>query len=182
MLCMMRLGFQSVESCLGDTVEACQLLDVLQSADSSNGADRCRSGAQVAKASDFGRNDRTFFVRTHLGHLLHPGDNAMGFDMSTSNVVNPDLEAAAEKGLSIPDVILVDPPPQLALCLLACQPLSGPTCHDVTSCERVRNWSEDLSERLLLSGNLGAHGVRLVMSFPAAHMPTVFCTVDWGFK
>lgn len=95
-------------------------------------------GAQVAKASDFGRNDRTFFVRTHLGHLLHPGDNAMGYDMSTSNVVNPDLEAAAEKGLSIPDVILVDPPTQLALCLLACQLLSGPTCHDITSCERVR--------------------------------------------
>lgn len=63
--------------------------------------------AQVAKASDFGRNDRTFFVRTHLGHLLHPGDNALGYDMSTSNVVNPDLETAADKGYAIPDVILV---------------------------------------------------------------------------
>ena len=62
----------------------------------------------------------------------------MGYDMSTSNVVNPDLEAAAEKGLSIPDVILVDPPTRLALCLLACQLLSGPTCNDVTFCERVR--------------------------------------------
>ena len=62
---------------------------------------------QVAKASDFGRNDRTFFVRTHLGHLLHAGDNALGYDMSTSNMVNPDLEAAAEKGFTVPDVILV---------------------------------------------------------------------------
>ncbi|CAL5219010.1 g766 [Coccomyxa viridis] len=62
---------------------------------------------QVAKASDFGRNDRTFFVRTHLGHLLHPGDNALGYDMSTSNVVNPDLEAALDKGYAMPDVILV---------------------------------------------------------------------------
>ncbi len=76
-------------------------------------------GSQVAKASDFGRNDRTFFVRTHLGHLLHAGDSAMGYDMSTSNVVNPDLEAAAEKGLSIPDVILVDVPTRPALCLAA---------------------------------------------------------------
>ncbi|MCJ1354287.1 MAG: hypothetical protein MMC33_004274 [Icmadophila ericetorum] len=62
---------------------------------------------QVAKASDLGRNDRTSFVRTHLGHLLHPGDNAVGYDMSTSNVVNPDLEAAADKGFATPDVILV---------------------------------------------------------------------------
>ena len=62
---------------------------------------------QVAKASDFGRNDKTSFVRTHLGHLLHPGDNALGYDMSTSNLANPDLEAAADKGYAIPDVILV---------------------------------------------------------------------------
>ena len=61
----------------------------------------------MAKASDLGRNDRTFFVRTHLGHLLHPGDNALGYDMSTSNVVNPDLEAAVDKGFAMPDVILV---------------------------------------------------------------------------
>jgi nonsense-mediated mRNA decay protein 3 len=63
--------------------------------------------SQVAKASDFGRNDRTFFVRTHLGHLLHPGDSALGYDMSTANVVDPDLEAALEKGLTVSDVILV---------------------------------------------------------------------------
>ena len=29
--------------------------------------------ATVARASDFGRNDTTYFVRTHLGHVLHPG-------------------------------------------------------------------------------------------------------------
>ena len=46
-------------------------------------------------------------MRTHLGHLLHPGDNALGYDMSTSNVVNPDLEAAVDKGFAMPDVILV---------------------------------------------------------------------------
>jgi nonsense-mediated mRNA decay protein 3 len=29
--------------------------------------------AQVARKSDFGRNDTVFFARTHLGHILHPG-------------------------------------------------------------------------------------------------------------
>lgn len=29
--------------------------------------------AQVARASDFGRNDNVFFIKTHLGHILHPG-------------------------------------------------------------------------------------------------------------
>lgn len=29
--------------------------------------------ATVARASDFGRNETTYFVRTHLGHVLHPG-------------------------------------------------------------------------------------------------------------
>ena len=29
--------------------------------------------ATVARASDFGRNDTTYFTRTHLGHVLHPG-------------------------------------------------------------------------------------------------------------
>ncbi len=62
---------------------------------------------QVAKASDFGRNDRTFFVRTHLGHLLHAGDSALGYDMSTANTVEPELDAAVAKGLQVPDIILV---------------------------------------------------------------------------
>lgn len=28
---------------------------------------------QVARKSDFGRNDTVFFSRTHLGNILHPG-------------------------------------------------------------------------------------------------------------
>lgn len=31
------------------------------------------SEVQVAKESDFGRNDKIYFAKTHLGHLLNPG-------------------------------------------------------------------------------------------------------------
>ena len=71
----------------------------------------------MVKASDFGRNDRTFFVRTHLGHLLAAGDCALGYDMSTANTADPDLEAAVAKGFAVPDVILV--------CLHACGAAAG---------------------------------------------------------
>ncbi|KAI4299640.1 hypothetical protein L6164_033076 [Bauhinia variegata] len=33
--------------------------------------------AQVALVSDFGKNDTIFSIRTHLGHLLNPGDYAI---------------------------------------------------------------------------------------------------------
>ena len=36
---------------------------------------------QVARESDLGFNDKTFHIRTHLGHLLKPGDMALGYDM-----------------------------------------------------------------------------------------------------
>ena len=34
---------------------------------------------QVARESDFGRNDTTFYVRSHLGGILDVGDTVMGF-------------------------------------------------------------------------------------------------------
>ncbi|KAL0452365.1 UNVERIFIED_CONTAM: 60S ribosomal export protein NMD3 [Sesamum latifolium] len=37
--------------------------------------------AQVARVSDFGKNDTIFNVRTHLGHILNPGDYALGYDL-----------------------------------------------------------------------------------------------------
>ncbi|KAK9863784.1 hypothetical protein WJX84_009015 [Apatococcus fuscideae] len=63
--------------------------------------------AQVVRASDFGSNDRTFFVKTHLGQLLHPGDTALGYDLSTANLVDPELERCVDKGMPLPDVVLV---------------------------------------------------------------------------
>ncbi|KAI9837373.1 MAG: ribosome-binding protein [Thelocarpon superellum] len=66
--------------------------------------------ATVARASDLGSNDRTFFTRTHLGGILHPGDSALGYHLTGTNFNNPEFEAL-EKSNSyashIPDVVLV---------------------------------------------------------------------------
>jgi nonsense-mediated mRNA decay protein 3 len=38
----------------------------------------CLAEAQVARKSDFGRNDTVFYTKTHLGHILHPGGLVSG--------------------------------------------------------------------------------------------------------
>ena len=66
--------------------------------------------ATVARASDLGVNDRSYFTRTHLGHLLQPGDSAMGYLLSGANFNNPEYEAIEESstyGSTLPDVVLV---------------------------------------------------------------------------
>eukprot|EP00050_Salpingoeca_kvevrii_P020433 m.98544 g.98544 ORF g.98544 m.98544 type:complete len:457 (+) comp8864_c0_seq1:49-1419(+) len=40
----------------------------------------------LARVSDFGVNDTQLFTKTHLGHILQPGDNVWGFDLHRSNV------------------------------------------------------------------------------------------------
>ncbi|XP_073099588.1 uncharacterized protein [Elaeis guineensis] len=55
--------------------------------------------AQVARLSDFGKNDNIFTVRTHLGQLLNPGDYALGYDLYGAN--SGDLE------IDLPDVVLI---------------------------------------------------------------------------
>lgn len=37
------------------------------------------SDAWVVKASDLGINDNTIHTRTHLGHILKPGDSVLGY-------------------------------------------------------------------------------------------------------
>ncbi|PWA65344.1 NMD3-like protein [Artemisia annua] len=60
---------------------------------------------QVARVSDFGKNDTMFFVRTHLGHLLNVGDYALGYDLHAAN--SNDMELDKYKGLVLPEAILV---------------------------------------------------------------------------
>jgi nonsense-mediated mRNA decay protein 3 len=63
---------------------------------------------EIARASDLGVNDVTFFTKTHLGKILHPGDSALGYDLSTA-IVNDDAfdRYQISLGVAMPDVILV---------------------------------------------------------------------------
>ncbi|KAF4455569.1 nuclear export sequence-containing nonribosomal [Fusarium albosuccineum] len=66
--------------------------------------------ATVARASDLGVNDRTYFTRTHLGRLLQPGDSAMGYLLAGTVFNNTEYEAIESSntyGSTIPDVVLV---------------------------------------------------------------------------
>ncbi|KAM0458211.1 hypothetical protein ACHAPV_001586 [Trichoderma viride] len=66
--------------------------------------------ATVARASDLGVNDKTYFTRTHLGGLLQPGDSAMGYLLNGSNFNNLEYDAIEESNTYssiIPDVVLV---------------------------------------------------------------------------
>ncbi|KAL9631005.1 MAG: hypothetical protein Q9164_006121 [Protoblastenia rupestris] len=66
--------------------------------------------ATVARASDLGANDITYFTRTHLGSVLHAGDSVMGYHLTGTNFNNSNFEALEQSNSyssNIPDVILV---------------------------------------------------------------------------
>lgn len=68
------------------------------------------SEATVARASDLGSNDQTYYTRTHLGNVLHPGDSVMGYLLTGTNFNNPHFEALEESNVyssTLPDVMLV---------------------------------------------------------------------------
>jgi nonsense-mediated mRNA decay protein 3 len=56
-----------------------------------------------------GGNDTTFYTRTHLGGVLHPGDSVMGYHISGTNYNNQHYDQLEESkyASTIPDVILV---------------------------------------------------------------------------
>lgn len=60
---------------------------------------------QLARSVDLGVNDTIFFAKTHLGHLLQPGDLAMGYDLASGNYNESDLAPMRNKAM--PDVVLV---------------------------------------------------------------------------
>ena len=66
--------------------------------------------ATVARSADLGVNDQTYYTRTHLGGILHPGDTVMGYHLTGTNFNNPNFEALEQKdslASQIPDVVLV---------------------------------------------------------------------------
>ncbi|KAK2745401.1 ribosome-binding protein [Myotisia sp. PD_48] len=66
--------------------------------------------ATISRASDLGVNDTTYFTRTHLGGVLHPGDSVMGYHLTGTIFNDPNFDAIEQShayGSTIPDVILV---------------------------------------------------------------------------
>ncbi|CAG9865332.1 unnamed protein product [Phyllotreta striolata] len=59
----------------------------------------------VTKASEIGLNDATIHTRTHLGHVLKPGDSVLGYNLEDSNVNDANFDKL-DKSI-VPDVILV---------------------------------------------------------------------------
>jgi nonsense-mediated mRNA decay protein 3 len=59
----------------------------------------------VVRASELGTSEQQYFCRTHLGHLLQPGDYVLGYDLRTANINDTYLEKIPAHKL--PDVVLV---------------------------------------------------------------------------
>lgn len=83
------------------------VLDVVMivSAEVDNNSKRnTLADVEIARVSDFGKNDRIISVRTHLGHLLKTGDHALGYDLDGANFNN--AEAEENRGL-FPSAVLI---------------------------------------------------------------------------
>ncbi|KAL6543127.1 hypothetical protein OROHE_010647 [Orobanche hederae] len=84
------------------------VLDVEPISNSSQVSSNCvLADAHVARVSDFGKNDRHFVVRTHLGRRLIPGDYVLGYDLYGANSNDMELDKYKCRRLNIPDVILI---------------------------------------------------------------------------
>lgn len=81
------------------------ILDVekVRSEDHSSGSRYALAGARVVRVSDSEKT--TFSTRTHLGHLLNPGDHALGYDLYGANINNIELDKYKGRGLQ--EVILI---------------------------------------------------------------------------
>ena len=59
----------------------------------------------VARSSDLGVNDTTYYVRSHLGRILHPGDNVLGYYLVNTNF-NHELWDSLDHD-RVPEVVLL---------------------------------------------------------------------------
>lgn len=61
---------------------------------------------EACRSKEFGEEDSTFTVQTHLGNQLNFNDYALGYDLERLNLV--DLERLSnQKGVRIPEAVLV---------------------------------------------------------------------------
>lgn len=59
----------------------------------------------LIRTTELGLTSDTIHTRTHLGHLVHPGDTVMGYNLQDANVNNEDFDKL--KADSVPDVVVV---------------------------------------------------------------------------
>lgn len=59
----------------------------------------------LVKASELGINENTIHARTHLGHLLKPGDSVLGYNIEDANINDDNFEKLKKE--HIPDVVIV---------------------------------------------------------------------------
>ena len=59
--------------------------------------------AWIVPVEELGQTDKQLHCRTHLGRILKDGDTAWGFNFSTSNLNDPNIDLM--KTSAIPDVV-----------------------------------------------------------------------------
>lgn len=59
----------------------------------------------LVKSSELGISESTIHTKTHLGHLLKPGDTVLGYDLRDANINNDDFDKL--KADNIPDVVIL---------------------------------------------------------------------------
>lgn len=65
----------------------------------------CQADVYLMRNNDMMGSDTQFHCRTHLGHILSAGDTVVGFDFSTANLNDSNIESMKKD--NIPDVVLV---------------------------------------------------------------------------
>jgi nonsense-mediated mRNA decay protein 3 len=59
----------------------------------------------VARKEDFGVNDRTFIVNTHMGEILNFNDTVLGYDLHQCAI--SDIDDYEKIDQYLPDIVLV---------------------------------------------------------------------------
>lgn len=62
---------------------------------------------EVALSADFGVNDNTHHVCSHLGGILQPGDLVMGYDLGHANISTDEDDLTEEQLANLPTAVLV---------------------------------------------------------------------------
>jgi len=60
---------------------------------------------EVARSEDFGVNDRTFIVNTHLGEILNFNDTVLAYDLEQAN--KSDVDEFKSGHQSLPEIVIV---------------------------------------------------------------------------